>query len=700
MQSTAQVRNTFYVATNGSDAWSGRLPDPNRDKTDGPFATLRRARDAVRASNKDRPAAPVSVQLRGGTYVLEETLVLTSEDSGTRTCPVTWCAYAGEKPILSAGRVVTGWKPYKGHVLVADAPEAIRGLLPTRQLFYKGQRQPRARWPKADPSNPIRSGWAFPESPVADFGTCAFHFRPDTFPRRWAKPYQGEVRIFVGHGWCSNLVPIRSIDYDRRILWLARESMQADCPPWFMRIALGQTSRFAVENILEELSEPGEWCFDSSQGLLYFWPPDGPVEHGDVVAPGLDCLLRFRDAEWITVAGLTFTHTTTGDNYHRNRLEGCGAMFPQQGWPYCGEAVHLRGTSHCTIERCHFDQVGGNAIYLERDNHRNVIRRNEIAYAGANGVALIGDRAFHPTFNEVVDNRIHHAGAIINYVAGVFMGVSDGNLIAHNSIHDMPHHAVNLGSNGLGRNYVEHNEIRRVCLEIADTGAVNCWMDVPGPWIEAHAERSGHVIRHNLIVDVPGAVAENGQVVDDRSTRGIYLDDCTSNCLVFGNVIVRAGMGFQVHGGKHNVIENNVVVDCRMGLHGCDHPPLRPGNAHLKGMFRGNRFVRNIVQSVLPDAIAYSFHEWTDNVMERCDENLFHLPAAGCRVDWHGRTDGITNSSFDDWRAMGFDRNSIVADPLFVSPGTEDFHLRDDSPALKLGFIPIDVSEAGIRDKG
>ncbi|MDD4019648.1 MAG: hypothetical protein PHV28_17095, partial [Kiritimatiellae bacterium] len=40
---------TFYVSTKGNDAWSGGLPAPNRAGTDGPFATVTRARDAVRA---------------------------------------------------------------------------------------------------------------------------------------------------------------------------------------------------------------------------------------------------------------------------------------------------------------------------------------------------------------------------------------------------------------------------------------------------------------------------------------------------------------------------------------------------------------------------------------------------------------------------------------------------------------------------
>src|SRR5690349_1151925 len=39
---------TFFVATNGNDGWKGKLPQPDVAKTDGPFATLGRARDAVR----------------------------------------------------------------------------------------------------------------------------------------------------------------------------------------------------------------------------------------------------------------------------------------------------------------------------------------------------------------------------------------------------------------------------------------------------------------------------------------------------------------------------------------------------------------------------------------------------------------------------------------------------------------------------
>ena len=107
-----ETKADLYVSPQGNDAWSGTLPAANAGKTNGPLATLHAARDAVRKLRAGAPnrKTPVVVALRGGMYPLADTLHFTPVDSGTKDSPTIYVAYKDEKPILSGGRVITGWK--------------------------------------------------------------------------------------------------------------------------------------------------------------------------------------------------------------------------------------------------------------------------------------------------------------------------------------------------------------------------------------------------------------------------------------------------------------------------------------------------------------------------------------------------------------------------------------------------------------
>ena len=43
------MKADFFISPVGNDDWTGKLADPKMDKSDGPFATLERAKTAVQS---------------------------------------------------------------------------------------------------------------------------------------------------------------------------------------------------------------------------------------------------------------------------------------------------------------------------------------------------------------------------------------------------------------------------------------------------------------------------------------------------------------------------------------------------------------------------------------------------------------------------------------------------------------------------
>ena len=700
----ASARATFYVSTDGNDNWSGRLVAPNQDQIDGPFATLVGARNAIRKLKTEQGLQhPITVMVRGGKYYLDEPVLLGPGDSGSRDHPITYQAYPGEKPILSGGRKVTGWKLYQGKILVAQLPGSKGGKWKFRQLFLNGQRQIRARTPDFDPNDPMYGGWAFMKGPAEKGSIDAFKYKPGTFQRHWAKASEGEVVFYQEGGQWQSTAPIKSIDESDRVITLTRPGYQYDHPPYHQPVPFHPNNPFYVANLLEELDQPGEWCQDSEEGLLYFWPPSGALQASDeVVVPALFYLVDIRAASWLRISGFTFTETMDGDNYHHEGVEGAGPMYPRVGWRYCGDALHMKGAEHCTIEGNHFYAVGGNAIYLEGHNARNVIRHNEISYAGANGVCLLGAGLKHPIFNQVSDNYIHHIGVLNKYVAGIFTGMSSGNVLSHNRIEHVPHHAINLSNNPSGRNIAEFNLIRHACEEILDAGAINSWMETLGG---QDAERVGHVIRYNYISDTFSFSAEDGKVGRGKQgSLGIYLDNYTSNSFVYGNIVVRCQTGIQLHAGKNNLVENNIFVNCLNNVRLVDGVSTGrfPAWKDMQGFYRGNHILRNIFYQSDPAASLYSLNiGWTDQTLAQSNNNLFFQGAQGryALLDNRKIGEGEKITSLEQWKKLGYEADSVIADPLFVDAGQDDYRLKPDSPAWKLGFLPIDISRIGPRSK-
>ena len=746
----------YYVATNGDDTWSGLLDAPHTDGKDGPFATLARARDAVRqlkVTHDGGLVAAVEVQVRGGTYHLGEPLRLSGGDSGMARFPVTYTAYPGEKPILSGGRTITGWQPYRDKIVCARLPQTRNGLWWFRQLFYRGKRMIRARYPKYDPSDPRYGGWAFVDHTVSEDpdhdaeakveDPVAFRYEPDVFPHRWSKPQGAEIFIIPGRGWISDIIPIKAVDDANRIIHVTRPVGPAR-NTLGMATHIEQGNRFYVENNIEDLTQPGEWCLDTDTGTLYFWPPDGDVESGEVTAPATGRLIqmigsRRAPVRYVTLSGFTFTQTQaqwpTPESYYKT--------------PNAGQTVYMEDTEDCAIEDNFFDAVGGDAVRLQDNNARNRITANHITGCGGYGIFVGGFRRgfcrsdpvsgdipsppkWHAMSEDqqtvigawprsrqhlISNNHIHDVGYFEKHANGIaFFGViAPDVVVSHNLIHHTPRFGIGLMS-GFGRVIIEYNDLHHLSLETCDTGGI-----VANRWYTYAKDPElcrGNIIRFNRVMDVIGCGAyehkmetDSGQVAGGRIWKpyyswAIYFDNGPSDVLVYGNITARNTIGgiMLSHYAVNVTIENNIFVDSDQSQ----------AYLMLYGRTSNVRFRNNIFCYSKPDADYMRIHvspevDPPDAVSEH-DYNLY-APPPGAQPTFSGlpgeatiRTGMVTNEDIDTsleaWKSMGFDANSIIADPGFVDPANDNYDLKPDSPALKQGFQPIDASRIGLLTNG
>lgn len=660
----------YFVSPQGNDTWSGLRPNPNAAKTDGPFATLARARDALRPLPYEK-----AVYVRGGTYYLREPVTLTPADSGAR-----FLAYPGEKPVLSGGRPITGWRKNENNVYTAFVPEIKNGTWSFRQLRVGGERQTCARFPNLNPDDPHRDGWSFvaysgpqPRASAPAYKN-RFEFRPGDL-----KPYplspEPEIHIFPAEGWVNAILGVKRIDMDQHVVHI-EENRSAS-----QDLRVG--NRFFVSNVREELDAPGEWFLDKAKGTVHYLPQRTDFERRGVVASVLDHVFDLqgdpasdRWVERVVIQGFEITDTTYGREID--------VYTPMDA------AVRLSGARLCVVENNRFVNIGGYAVRLDRRSSHNEIVGNEVAYAGQGGVVLTGSRATQPQHNRIAGNWIHHGGQVYKHVAGVYGVSASHTRVAHNRIEHMPRYGISFKSFGPDdyghHNAIEYNDVLWTNEETNDTGAIET--------LGRDRQDTSNVIQYNRILDVVGLQSTpDGKIVSPHFTWGIYLDDYSSGTLVKGNLVARHDLGGGcVHGGRNNVFDNNIFIE------GASHQM----RYQVRDDFcANNRFVRNIVYYTAPYAELFKHTgRWRKDVLAESDYNLFWHKNGAAFFTQHSQElqRPLTPlGTLSEWQKAGFDKNSTIADPLFVDPAGDDYRLEPGSPALKLGFTPLPLDKIGLQ---
>ena len=639
------AEKVYYVSPDGNDQWSGAKAQAGDG--DGPFATVQKALEASAGQ------AGTQILLRDGRYLLSSPIQIQARHSGSPADPVVIRAMENAKPVISGGRVITGWKRDAENAAIwrAEIPEARDGKWVFRQLFVNGERKVRARTPN---EGFFRIQGASPQDkPVR------LKFKEGDIKKEWAS--RGDVEVVAMLAWADIRMQIREVDLQNKVATLAGDPRPSNKE---------NNAQYWVENAPEFLDEAGEWHLDTKTGVVSYWAKAGEdLTKSTVIAPRLEELVVMKGESGKPVAniildGIEFSHTdwTLGPN----------------GYADTQAAIATRGefraehAEDITIRNCRFSHLAGYAIELGRGAKRFHVVGNEMVDVGGGGVRMgettIAENVADANNSHVVtDNHMHQLGRVYPPAVGVFILQSGTNRVAHNHIHDLFYTAVSVGWNWGYRetpcrqNIIEFNHLHDIGKNLlSDMGAVYTL----GP-------QRGTVVRNNLIHDV-SAFTYGGW--------GLYTDEGSSDIVLENNVVYRCkNAGFHQHYGKENIIRNNVFA------FNVENQIMRTRpEEHISFTFTNN--------IVYFDSGNLLGSNWA-NDHYRMDRNLYFDKRLAANPD----ALKFAGESFENWKKRGHDQNSLIADPQFVAPEKDDFRLRESSPALKVGFKRIDLSRVGIR---
>jgi len=524
----------FHVAPTGDDTANGSANEP--------FRTLERARDAVRRLKKNHggtlPNGGVRIIIGGGSYPLRRTFSLTSEDSGTAEAPIIYQTKPGQRPIFHGGIQISKWKPItdaklrnklgpsvRDKVLEADLKSAgvtnwgdATRLRRRPELFVSGQPQTLARWPN---EGFVKTGDILGKDRFKVWNRIEgcrdgkFRYLGER-PSRWID--EPDVRLY-GYwfwDWYEEYQKVASIDAEARAFTMS--------PP-YSNYGYRKDQRYYAVNVFRELDHPGEWYLDRRTGMIYWLPPEGP--RGETVLSVFDePFIALNEVEHVTLLGLTL----------------------QEGR---GDGIHIRGGSDCLLAGCTMRRFGGDAIVVRGGKHHSLFGCM-MQTLGCGGARVAGgDRQTLTPGRHTVENcTVSNISRLKRtYTPAVHLD-GCGNRIAHNLFEEIPSSAMRIEGND---HLIELNRIRNVVRESDDQGGLDMY---------GNPLYRGVVIRWNRWSDIQGGT-HNG-------AAGVRLDDMISGVVVHGNIFERCGAvkfgGVQIHGGKENIIDGNLFVDCLAGI--------------------------------------------------------------------------------------------------------------------------------------
>ena len=380
-----------------------------------------------------------------------------------------------------------------------------------------------------------------------------------------------------------------------------------------------------------------------------------------------------------------------------------------------GGSIFVEGTRRCSIEDCWFDAVGGNGVFVNNYNRGFSVTGCKFTDTGDSAICFVGDlektngtqRAF-PYECRASNNLIHDCGFYGKQIAGIYISRSKRITVGHNLIYNMPRAGICIGDGTWGGHVIEYNHTHDTVRETSDHGPFNAWgRDRGWSLAQSHAP---YTADHSLdvweaTVDAMEPVIVRNNFFDEKSGWGLDLDDGASNYEIYNNISI-GGVSMKLREGAYRKVYNNIWYLSKVA------PCFHVGNNYNHDQYFNNITVMNPSSTRWPDGLPWwpqMFYSviappvigpWFDQIDKNCffcANGDFQAVVDELRAE--GGKHNPVRYDLRGWQKLGFDLNSVFADPLFVDPLNHDFRVRPESLALTLGFKNFTMGTWGLTDQ-
>ena len=637
------------------------------------------AENTVTVSSPGELAAAVNsvenggtVYLKGGTYRFDAPLVF---DGVKKNITVT--SLPGETAVITNACPVAEWTECTVNgVRAFSAPAKGKRI---SALFSENGKLEVARLPESGYYSIDRPDLSDTKGEGNDLASNGFY--ADDLKK--APSNLCDVTVEILHQWVSEVEKPVSFDESTGLFKLARYSGRP----------MEAGDRYFLQNVLESLDKPGEWCFDSAADKIYYIPFEGESAESLVLYASAEALLMdIENSSGITFENIRFADTGweyANDKYLNmnihTRLRDHEVSSVQAAVDVRGaidvvhsDNIHFKncdfenigvhairfftGAKSCSADSCYFGNIGASAVYI-------------------GGSFLFGESASNSrddlAENITVKNcEIEKYGRQFFGACGIVLTYCDGAELANNEIHDGNYTGISTGftwlffDNPTGNIAIKDNLIYNIST-LSDLGGIYMLGVQQGTVV------SGNVVHDCACYDGEGGYAGNG----------IYLDSGCEFMTVENNLVFNCSTScFNTTLSKNNIIRNNIFALSGQSVACLGAEEFLP----FTGL--NNAYINNILL--------------TDNKVLSVEQinHTGHFGGSG-NILWdmtYGDELYFTIGSYTDKAIVrsSAEARNVLGSAIFVNPGFRDasafdFSLDENADAVKLGFEPFDYTKAG-----